>query len=161
MERTGIPRPVTLPGPNSIPFYMYENETIEEAKQRCERKTMELYNYWMEEQLAHFKKLEKLEVNEVNEEKYENSKVGECLIDALNIVNGDRNEAYGDPAALFEHIALLWGAYLRKDITPFEVAGCMVLLKMVRESFRHKDDNLIDMAGYVGIMDYIAKNRVE
>jgi hypothetical protein len=40
---------------------------------------------------------------------------------------------------------------LGKDISAKDVTVCMALLKLSRESFKHKTDNLLDAAGYIGL----------
>jgi len=66
-----------------------------------------------------------------------------------------RNNAYGPST---EKTAQLWSAYLDLPIGAEDVALMMVLFKMGRELTRHKEDNLIDMHGYLvvyeRIMDY-------
>lgn len=79
------------------------------------------------------------------------------LTEAANIVGGDRNSTHGDKERSFQVIANLWNAYLsgRKtqgDITPFDVAQFMVLLKVAR-SIQGKPvrDHFTDAAGYSAI----------
>lgn len=82
------------------------------------------------------------------------------LGDAAKIVAGDRQAAYGKPENNFGKIASIWsgilGDKLAVDITPEEVALCMVGLKLARESWQHKRDNLVDAVGYVLLADQLA-----
>ena len=71
--------------------------------------------------------------------------------DALTLVDGDRQTDYGPPADNMRRIGLAWSAILDCDVTPAQVALCMAALKLVREAYRHKPDNLIDAHGYVDI----------
>ncbi len=67
------------------------------------------------------------------------------------LVTTSRMRDYGDPAETMRRTALAWSALLGTDVSPKQVALCMAALKLVRESRRHKRDNLDDAAGYVEI----------
>lgn len=70
------------------------------------------------------------------------------LKEAEKIISKDRREAYGPVNQSFEQIAKIWSGILNTEITSKQVALCMIGLKMQRESFSHKDDNLVDLVGY-------------
>jgi hypothetical protein len=76
---------------------------------------------------------------------------GDILLQAHSLLNGDRQSAYGPPAESFFRTAAMWSAYLGKDISAKDVTVCMGLLKLAREAHRHKGDNLLDAAGYIGL----------
>jgi hypothetical protein len=76
---------------------------------------------------------------------------GGVLLQAHTLINRDRQSAYGDPSESFSRTAAMWTAYLGKDISAKDVAVCMALLKLSREAHRHKGDNLLDAAGYIGL----------
>lgn len=72
-----------------------------------------------------------------------------CLNRALEIVTGDREQAYGTPENNFGTIAELWSVYLEADVSPVDVAMMMSLLKIARISTgTFKEDSFIDLAGY-------------
>jgi len=75
------------------------------------------------------------------------------LLDAAKaIINGDRQECYGDAAKSFESIAAIWTWYTGSYITPVDVCQMMALLKISREKLgAHKVDNFIDQAGYTAL----------
>ena len=75
------------------------------------------------------------------------------LDEAHKIVNGDRNNTYGDCRVSFKENAKIWSVILGKEITPQQVALCMIALKLRRENYKHKRDNLVDMVGYIEILD--------
>lgn len=90
------------------------------------------------------------------------SQRGDILKKALAIINGERQNQYGSPEDSFELIASFWDTYITTKlksldpekyiiITPKDVAILMSLLKIARESHQHKSDNLIDIAGYIGL----------
>lgn len=76
---------------------------------------------------------------------------GALLLEAHALVNAERQDDYGPPAASFLRIAALWSAYLGYPVTGKDVAVCMALLKFSREAHSHKRDNLLDAAGYIGL----------
>lgn len=72
-----------------------------------------------------------------------------CLNRALEIVTGDREQAYGTPEDNFKMIAELWSSYLEADVSAVDVAMMMSLLKIARISTgTFKEDSFIDLAGY-------------
>lgn len=75
----------------------------------------------------------------------------QILLAAYNLVNGARSQDYGDTMPCFERIAGLWGAYLGRAISSRDVGLMMALLKIAREAGKHKPDNLLDAAGYIGL----------
>ena len=87
-----------------------------------------------------------------NQEKME--KREECLRTACEIVNGARQECYGDAEDNFQTIATLWESYLKATgcdavINSKDVAMMMILLKVARASVPGIHlDNYIDIAGY-------------
>jgi len=86
---------------------------------------------------------------------------GEKVLDkAKMIINGDKQDIYGNPENSFALIADYWNTYLysRKlvqfafKLTAKDVAIMMTLFKIAREANQHKLDNLVDAAGYLGIL---------
>lgn len=79
----------------------------------------------------------------------------QLLEQAADLIDGDRNNTYGDPADDFVRIADLWNVYLRErfDVTlrlePADIGLLMVLLKVAR--LMHTPDHAdsyVDIAGY-------------
>lgn len=68
--------------------------------------------------------------------------------DAISRDGGERNDGYDHPRPNFEKTAVVWSQILGKDVTPRQVALCMIGLKLVRDSHKPKRDNLVDIAGY-------------
>lgn len=76
---------------------------------------------------------------------------GAILQEALELLNADWQEAYGNPADNLTRTAALWSAYLRCPVSAKDVALCMALVKLSREAHSHSPDNLVDAAGYIGL----------
>ena len=82
------------------------------------------------------------------------------LEEAKEITSGDRQEDYGMPEDSFRGIADYWTVYLDsheicRRISPTDVAKMMILLKLAREDYKHKRDNLVDIAGYAHTLSRI------
>lgn len=69
--------------------------------------------------------------------------------EAIQLVSGDRQAAYGHPAKNFADIARLWEVVLGYPVTSEQVALCMVQVKIAREIHVKKRDNLVDAIGYL------------
>lgn len=85
----------------------------------------------------------------------------ELLREAVRLINGDRNNDYGDPVDDFAMTAQLWQVYLRRAmearsleevyLDPHDVAVMMMLLKISRLSWTPaKRDHWLDIVGYAG-----------
>jgi len=79
------------------------------------------------------------------------------LMEAADLVDGDRNNQYGDPIGDFRCTADMWSAYLRRRddvpanfaLSPHDVAAMMSLLKISRIGWSpQKRDHWADLAGY-------------
>ena len=77
----------------------------------------------------------------------------EVLREAASLISGDREQDYGPPAKNFATIAGLWSQILGIEVTPQQVALCMIQLKMARmvNGGGTKRDSLVDIAGYAGL----------
>jgi hypothetical protein len=81
--------------------------------------------------------------------------MGNCLETANELVSGDRQNDYGHPIHDFSRTAKIWSAILRVEVTPEQVALCMVGVKLSRECNKHKDDNIIDGCGYFRTLEMV------
>ena len=98
--------------------------------------------------LADYKRLTKSETESI-------------LSEAERIVNGERQADYSDPVENFKHIAAIASAISKKGLSPTDCAIVMIAVKLARENYKHKRDNLVDLAGYVEILNRIKENEVE
>jgi hypothetical protein len=86
---------------------------------------------------------------------------------AHELINGQRQEDYGDKRQNFSQTAMIWSGILAHKLlpglalTPEDVALCMMGLKISRlaKTPDHKD-SILDIAGYAGCMDLLQKERV-
>ncbi len=67
---------------------------------------------------------------------------------AVQLVTSDRNESYGDPLDNMSRTASLFAAYLGYPVSPKDVAILMCLVKIAREAYMPKADNLDDLLGW-------------
>jgi hypothetical protein len=84
------------------------------------------------------------------------------LDEAKKAVYGDRAADYGPVTDNFTMIGKLWAPILKlESITPEQVGLCMVLLKVARQTYQAKRDNLIDGAGYFATLEKMAIEQEE
>ena len=81
------------------------------------------------------------------------------LYEAHNLVHGVRGEDYGHPYEDFSRTAKIWSAILGVDVTPEQVALCMIGVKISRECNKPKRDNRIDIAGYAETLDMVVNYK--
>ena len=83
------------------------------------------------------------------------------LSEAERIVNGERQADYSDPVENFKHISAIASSISKKSLSPTDCAIVMIAVKLARENYKHKRDNLVDLAGYVEILHRIKEYEVE
>lgn len=90
---------------------------------------------------------------------------GQVLLEAHKIINGDRQQSYGNPEDTHQVIADLWNGYLEALLSAYDypigpwptleskdVALMMVLFKIGRElNGAGCKDNMVDAAGYIAL----------
>jgi hypothetical protein len=82
------------------------------------------------------------------------------LKEAENAVYGDRQADYGTVTENFGTIAKLWSAVLKTEITPEQVGLCMVQVKIARQMYKPKRDNLVDGAGYFATLEKLETEKL-
>ena len=82
------------------------------------------------------------------------------LSEAERIVNGDRQADYSDPVENFNHISAIASEISKEELSPTTCAIVMIAVKLARENYKHKRDNLVDLAGYVEILNRIKESEV-
>jgi len=63
----------------------------------------------------------------------------------------DRGMDYGHPTDNMARTAALWSSYLEMPVTDYQVAMCMVLVKIARSMETAKTDTYVDLVGYAAI----------
>jgi hypothetical protein len=86
------------------------------------------------------------------------------ILEEASKVIFQRQGTYDSPENNFSRIADLWNAYLKGKTNPLpltkkDVAMMMVLMKIGREVFQHKIDNLVDAAGYIQCAQIIEEEK--
>jgi len=81
------------------------------------------------------------------------------LQEAQRIVSGARQEAYGHPLDNFGQTAKMWSAVLGMEVSAEQVALCMILVKISRQTHKPQRDNVVDMAGYAATLSMIVEER--
>lgn len=74
------------------------------------------------------------------------------LQQADELINGQRAKDYGDANESFQQLAALWSPILGVQITPAQVALCLVQLKISRLLHTpNHTDSWVDAAGYIAL----------
>lgn len=80
------------------------------------------------------------------------SKAADMLIDAARTIT-ERGRIYGDAATNMATTAQLWSLVLGADVTPVQVALCLVQLKVARLLVTpNHSDSAVDIAGYAAVL---------
>jgi hypothetical protein len=85
--------------------------------------------------------------------------------EAERIIYGDREQTYGKPDKNLLTIANYWNIHIKAKygtsvgLTAEDVCVMMALLKLAREANKHGRDNLVDMIGYVGLIQRVLDSQ--
>lgn len=98
---------------------------------------------------------------------------GAVLDEAKTVINGQRQDAYGNPEDSFGEIAKMWTAFLSGRgggnicLYPHDVAMMMALMKIVRIKNGYRAgskpasrDSYVDLCGYTALAADIAEREV-
>jgi len=84
----------------------------------------------------------------------ENKPEKETILDiAKNLVYKQHSQDYGGIGQSFPLIAQIVSLLTHKNFTPQDICLVMIILKLVRESYKSQRDNRIDACGYLSILD--------
>ena len=72
-------------------------------------------------------------------------------------ITEERGKDYGPVRDNFDRTAQMWQSILGCKVSAEQVGLCMIALKISRETFKHKDDNLIDIIGYTELLQQLNK----
>jgi hypothetical protein len=79
------------------------------------------------------------------------------LLQADKIVNGDRNDQYGDPNVAFGEYKQILSTTFGIELTEAEICKVMMAIKLGRMKYKYKEDSLIDLCGYTEILNRLEK----
>lgn len=82
------------------------------------------------------------------------------LLEAEELINGERAKDYGRVTDNFKNIADGWNIIINNEpVTPRKVGLMMAWLKICRDVQNPKHDNLVDTAGYMGCIDKMSREQ--
>lgn len=81
------------------------------------------------------------------------------LEEAQEAVYSSRASDYGTVTDNFNTIAQLWSTILKVPVTPMQVGLCMAAVKISRQMYKPKRDNLVDLAGYAATLEKLEKGQ--
>jgi hypothetical protein len=81
------------------------------------------------------------------------------LLEADNILNGDRNEQYNDPNESFAVYAEILKSTFGLELTPVEICKVQMAIKLGRLKYKYKRDSLVDLCGYSEILNRLESNN--
>ena len=87
--------------------------------------------------------------------------LGETSKQAAELVRRHRNDEYDDPTRNFQRISNIFFNLSGIRLTPCDIALLQVATKLGRNIHKHKDDNIIDAAGYLDIYNYLESRQNE
>ena len=71
----------------------------------------------------------------------------------INERSEEKERMYGPFEEGMERAAKIASGATGKNITAYDMYMCMVALKLSRESYSHKEDNLLDAVAYLGSLN--------
>ena len=71
----------------------------------------------------------------------------------INKRSEEKERNYGPFSEGMRRAALIASGATGKEITAEDMYMCMVALKLSRESYNHKEDNLLDAVAYLGALN--------
>lgn len=86
------------------------------------------------------------------------------LEEAQRITHNDRNGDYGHPYDDHERVARMWEPILGLPIgslDPAKIGLCMIAVKISRQIYKPKRDNLVDIAGYAWVTGQVEERQQE
>lgn len=77
----------------------------------------------------------------------------------INLRSEEKERMYGNFEEGMERAAKLASVMTSKNISPEDMYLCMVALKLSRQSYNHKEDNLLDSVAYLGALNNYINNK--
>lgn len=80
-----------------------------------------------------------------------------ALLEAEELINGERAKDYGNVSDNFSNIAIGWNVIAKNGIDDRKVGHMMAWLKICRDLQNPKHDNIVDAAGYMDRIDKMTR----
>ena len=77
------------------------------------------------------------------------------LLEADSLVNGQRQADYSNPIHNWTETARCASLLTGKELSAADCVNVLIATKLMRETYRHKRDNLVDLAGYAEILNRV------
>jgi hypothetical protein len=77
----------------------------------------------------------------------------------VNIRSEEKERMYGPFEEGMERAALILSGMLGYNVDAILVYKALIALKLSRESYNHKEDNLLDAVAYIGSMNNFVNNK--
>jgi hypothetical protein len=77
----------------------------------------------------------------------------------VNLRSEEKEREYGPFEEGMEKAANIASIMCSKKITTTDMYNCMIALKLSRESYNHKEDNLLDAVAYIGSLNNYKNNQ--
>lgn len=85
------------------------------------------------------------------------------ILDEANKIVNERSEEksrmYGDFNEGMERCAKIFNVMTGMNLSAKEMFYALIALKFSRESFNHKEDNLLDIVAYIGALNNYINNK--
>lgn len=77
----------------------------------------------------------------------------------INERSEEKERMYGPFEEGMQRAAKIASGATGKEITTKDMYMCMIALKLSRESYSHKEDNLLDAVAYIGSLNNFENNK--
>jgi len=94
----------------------------------------------------------------MNIKNYDNRRT-KVALEAIELINGDRQATYGPPSENLARLADRWSQRLNRSLAPSEAALMLVDLKLSRLMHSADEDGYRDAIGYLAIAAELAEQE--
>lgn len=86
--------------------------------------------------------------------------INNSLLKEADSILTSRGADYPDPVVNFKNISAMVNL-MGENISPIGCAKVLIALKLVREGYKHKKDNLVDAISYIDILNRIIEDNLK
>jgi hypothetical protein len=83
----------------------------------------------------------------------------EIANEIVNTRSEEKERMYGPFEEGMEKASKIASIMCNKQITTIDMYNCMIALKLSRESYKHKQDNLLDAVAYIGSLNNLHNKK--